>query len=199
MNKKLILATNNKDKISEISGILEGLNIEILSAADFNDFPDPEETGDAIADNAEIKAKAVFERYGLPCIADDTGLEVDYLNGEPGVRSSRFAGEGCSYDDNNRKLLKLLDGAAPNQRTARFKTVIAFADSKGKIHLVEGMLEGIIATDKKGEHGFGYDPVFIVSGLNLRLAELPPEEKNKISHRARALQKIKPVIVKSMS
>jgi XTP/dITP diphosphohydrolase len=199
MKKKLILATNNKDKISEILKILEGIEIEILSAGDFDDFPDPEEIGNTLAANAGLKARAVYERYHLPCVADDTGLEVDYLYGEPGVMSSRFAGENASYDDNNRKLLKLLEGVRPEERTARFKTVIAFADPEGVIHLVEGILEGSIADEKKGEHGFGYDPVFVVAERGIRLAEMLPEEKNRISHRARALEKIKPIILKAMN
>jgi XTP/dITP diphosphohydrolase len=197
MAKKLILATNNKDKIFEISRILRGLDIEILNAGDFPDFPGVEETGETLAENASLKAGSVFEKYGLPCVADDTGLEVDYLDGKPGVISARFAGEGCSYDQNNAKLLKLLEGVAPANRTARFKTVIAFADFEGRIHTVEGTLEGAIAARRKGGYGFGYDPLFVLPGSGLHLAELPPDEKNKISHRARALSKIRPIIVRA--
>jgi XTP/dITP diphosphohydrolase len=201
MEKQLILATNNKDKIFEISRILEGLDIEILSAGDFNDFPDVEETGETLAENAILKAGAVYKKYGLPCVADDTGLEVEYLGGAPGVISARFAGEGCSYDDNNAKLLKLLQGllqGVPSEkRRAKFKTVIAFADIEGKIHTVEGILEGIIAEDRKGRYGFGYDPVFMVPERGVRLAELAPEEKNRISHRGRALEKIRPIILEA--
>ena len=133
MNNKLILATNNKDKIYEISNILADLEIDILTAADFDDFPDVEETGATLKENAILKAESVFKRYGLPCVADDTGLEVDFLNGAPGVMSARFAGEGCSYDDNNKKLLNLLKDTPENQCLARFKTVIAFADNSGSI------------------------------------------------------------------
>ena len=197
MKKQLILATNNKDKIFEISKILEGLDIEILSAGDFDDFPDVEETGETLLENAVMKAKSVFEKYGLPCVADDTGLEVDYLNGEPGVRSARFAGEGCSYADNNKKLLKLLEGVPSEKRSARFKTVIAFADFEGKIHTVEGVLKGIIGLEPKGGYGFGYDPLFTVADRGMRLAEMPPEEKNRISHRGRALEKIRPIILRA--
>ncbi|UCC81130.1 MAG: RdgB/HAM1 family non-canonical purine NTP pyrophosphatase [Candidatus Zixiibacteriota bacterium] len=197
MKKRLILATNNKDKIFEISKILDGLQIEILSANDFDDFPDVEETGETLAENATLKAVSVFAKYGLPCVADDTGLEVDYLNGEPGVKSARFAGEGCSYADNNKKLLKLLEGVPTEMRSARFKTVIAFADFEGRIHTVEGILDGIIADDRRGSYGFGYDPVFIVADKTIRLAEMPPEEKNRISHRGRALEKIRPIILRA--
>lgn len=197
MNKQIILATNNKDKIFEISKILEGVDIKILSAGDFDDFPDVEETGKTLLENATLKAESVYKRYGIPCVADDTGLEVNYLGGAPGVISARFAGEGCSYDDNNSKLLKMLEGVPSERRGANFKTVIAFADFEGKIHAVEGILEGIIAEDRKGKFGFGYDPVFIVPERGVRLAELAPEEKNKISHRGRALEKIKPIILRA--
>jgi XTP/dITP diphosphohydrolase len=197
MNRQLILATNNKDKIFEISKILEGMDIKILSAGDFDDFPDVEETGKTLVDNAIFKAGAVYKKYGLPCVADDTGLEVDFLVGAPGVISARFAGEGCSYDDNNAKLLRLLQGVPSEKRRAKFKTVIAFADFDGKIHTVEGILEGIIAEDRKGKYGFGYDPVFMVPERGVRLAELAPEEKNRISHRGRALEKIRPIILEA--
>ncbi len=197
--KKLILATNNRDKIFEIKRILEGIELEILSASDFDDFPEIEETGSTLAENAILKAKTIRDRYRLPCLADDTGLEVDYLDGEPGVFSSRFAGEGCSYDDNNRKLLSLLEGVPAEKRSARFKTVIAFGDIDGEIQTVEGVLEGHIATEPRGTFGFGYDPVFIVAAINTTLAELPPEEKNRISHRGRALAGIKPIIIKAFA
>jgi len=197
MDRKLILATNNKDKIFEISKILDGLDIEILTAGDLDDFPDVEETGATLADNAILKAMSVYKKYGIPCVADDTGLEVDYLGGAPGVISARFAGEGCTYDDNNEKLLRMLQGVPTEKRCARFKTVIAFADSEGKIHTVEGVLAGIIAEDRKGKYGFGYDPVFVVPERGVRLAELAPEEKNRISHRGRALEKIRPIILEA--
>jgi XTP/dITP diphosphohydrolase len=196
---KLLLATNNRHKIVEIKEILEGIELEILSASDFDDFPEVEETGKTLAENAILKARTIWDRYRLPCLADDTGLEVDYLHGAPGVYSSRFAGEGCSYDDNVNKLLSMLEGVPPADRTAMFKTVIAFADARGEIHMVEGVLEGIIGSEPKGTFGFGYDPVFIVSGMNVALAELPLEEKNKISHRGRALARIKPIIKKAFS
>ncbi len=196
---KLILATNNRDKIDEIKSILEDADFEILSASDFDDFPEIEETGKTLAENAILKAETIRDRYGLPCLADDTGLEVDYLDGAPGIYSSRFAGEGGSYDDNVNKLLSMLEGVPPAKRTARFKTVIAFADSSGEIHTVDGVLEGIIGTEPKGTFGFGYDPVFVFEGMNVALAELPPAEKNKISHRSRALAGIKPIIIKAFS
>lgn len=196
---KLILATNNRDKIEEIKNILEDLDLEILSAADFDDFPEIEETGKTLAENAILKAETIRDRYGLPCLADDTGLEVDYLDGAPGIYSSRFAGERCSYEDNVNKLLSTLEGIPPAKRTARFKTVIAFADIDGKICTVDGVLEGIIGTEPKGAFGFGYDPVFVVEGMKVALAELSPAEKNRISHRGCALAGIKPIIIKAFS
>ena len=190
---KLIIATNNRDKLAEIKDILSDTDIEVLSTADFDDFPDVEETGLTLEDNALLKARAVWEKYHLPCVADDTGLEVDCLNGAPGVYSSRYAGENATYDDNCRKLIsevKKTTGA----RTARFRTVMAFIDQQGKAHTSDGVIEGEIIETKRGQNGFGYDPVFHVSSLGKTLAELKPAEKNEISHRHNALINILPVI-----
>ncbi|MEE9554669.1 MAG: RdgB/HAM1 family non-canonical purine NTP pyrophosphatase [candidate division Zixibacteria bacterium] len=195
--EKLILATNNRHKVSEIEDILKGINVEILSAADFVDFPDVEETGKTLEENAVIKALAIREKYGLPCLADDTGLEVDYLNGAPGVYSARFAGDGCSFDDNNKKLLRLLDGVPLEKRVAVFKTVIALVDKKGEVETVEGTLTGYIGFETTGNYGFGYDPVFVVNERTL--AEITPQEKNRISHRSAALRRIKPIIEEAFS
>ncbi len=192
--KKLILATNNIHKISEMTEILTGLNLEILSARDFPDFPDVEETGETMLENAILKVTAVWDKYHLPAVADDTGLEVDYLGGAPGVYSARFAGPGCSFADNNHKLLSLLKNVPDEERGARFKCVISFADETGKVFSVEGILNGKIASYPSGKHGFGYDPIFIVEETGKTLAELPAAEKNKISHRGRALAKIRPFI-----
>ena len=195
---KLILATNNIHKISEMRAILAGLPIEILTAREFPDFPEIEETGETLMENAVLKAKAVWEKYHLPAVADDTGLEVDYLSGAPGVYSARFAGPGCSFADNNRKLLSLLNNVPPEERAARFKCIISFADPGGQVLSVEGILEGRIDDYPHGRHGFGYDPIFVVGGTGRTLAELPPSEKNKISHRARALAKIRPIIEQAL-
>jgi XTP/dITP diphosphohydrolase len=196
---QLILATNNQHKISEIRAILAGYDIEILSAGDFPDFPQVQETGETLRDNAVLKAKAVWEKYHLASLADDTGLEVDYLRGAPGVYSSRFAGPGCSYDDNNRRLLLLLDGVPNEARTARFRTVIAFIDDRGEARTVDGVLEGRIATERVGEYGFGYDPIFLVEGTDKTLAQFPPHEKNRISHRGRALEKARAIILEALT
>jgi XTP/dITP diphosphohydrolase len=193
---KLVLATNNIHKISEISAILSGSGIEISSSKDFPDFPQVEEGGETLTENALLKARAVWDKYHLPSIADDTGLEVDYLHGAPGVYSARFAGPGCSYADNNRRLLDLLRGVPADLRTARFRTVIAFVDQVGGEHSVDGVLEGSIAMAPIGKYGFGYDPVFLVEGTGKTLAQLPSHEKNRISHRSQALAKIRAVLLR---
>jgi len=195
--KKLILATNNRHKIAEIREILEGLDVDIYSAADFEDFPEIVETGATLEQNAILKARSVWNKYRLPCLADDTGLEVAWLDGAPGVYSARFDGPGCTYDDNNRKLLGLLEGVGIEKRAAVFKTVIAFVDENGAACAVEGTLEGHIGFEPRGKHGFGYDPVFVVGDRTL--AEMTPEEKNSISHRSLALRKIRPIILKAFS
>jgi len=194
---KLILATNNIHKISEIKSVLSGIEIEILSASDFPDFPEIEETGETLEANAILKARAIWQKYSLPAMADDTGLEVEYFDGAPGVYSARFAGPGCTYADNNRKVLRLLDGVPPERRQARFRTVIALVDRAGETKTVDGVLNGSIATVPRGEHGFGYDPIFIVDSLGQTLAELPLDSKNKISHRGQALLRVRPLIIEA--
>ncbi len=190
----LIIATNNRDKQKEIKQILKDTDINIMYTNDFDDFPNIEETGDSLKANALLKAQAVWDKYHLPCVADDTGLEVDCLGGEPGVYSSRYAGENATYDDNCRKLLSMVAIEPPVNRSARFRTVVAFIDSEGNSHFAEGVVEGEIIDEKRGENGFGYDPVFWLPALGKTLAELPSAEKNKISHRHNALMKILPVI-----
>jgi len=190
----LIIATNNRDKLKEIKQILKDSRINILSAADFKDFPNVDETGDTLKANALLKAQAVWDRYHLPCMADDTGLEVDCLDGEPGIYSSRYAGEDATYADNCRKLLSMIAIEPPENRSARFRTVVAFIDSEGTAHFAEGVVEGVIIDEKRGENGFGYDPLFLLPELDKTMAELPSAEKNKISHRHNALIRIMPVI-----
>jgi len=197
MTKKLVLATNNIHKVTEIQEILEGLAIEIRSASDYDDFPQIEETGGTLEENAFLKATAVWKKYRLPSLADDTGLEVERLDGAPGVYSARFAGPGCSFADNNRKLLGLMEGLSIGQRSAVFKTVIAFVDKAGKSYAVEGSLKGQIGFEARGQYGFGYDPIFVVGGRTL--AEMTPEEKNRISHRSEALRRIRPIIIRAFS
>jgi len=195
----LVIATNNKDKLKEIKHILEGTDIKVLSAGDFEDFPDVEETGTTLYENARLKARAIWEKYHLPCVADDTGLEVDCLDGEPGVYSSRYAGENATYEDNCRKLLSVVAIELEENRSARFRTVMIFIDTDGDEHVAEGTIEGQIISEKRGVNGFGYDPVFLVPDKGKTLAELPSAEKNKISHRHNALMNILPVIKQKLA
>ncbi|MDD4050277.1 MAG: XTP/dITP diphosphatase [candidate division Zixibacteria bacterium] len=192
---QLVLATNNKDKVREIKEVLEGLDIEILTADDFDDFPEIEETGSTLEENAVLKAEGIFAFTGIPALADDSGLEVDYLNGAPGVFSSRYAGPGCTYDDNNSKLLKELAGVPKDKRTARFRCVIAVCFGDNDTQAVEGTAEGIIAETKSAARGgFGYDPVFYYPPLDKTFAELSLSEKNAVSHRGQALAKAKELL-----
>ncbi len=187
---KLILATNNRHKISEMSAVMEGLEIELLSKADFSDFPDIPETGTTLEENALLKARAVFEKYGIAAIADDTGLMVAALSGAPGIYSARYAGEQCSFLDNNLKLLAELQGVAQPDRSASFVTVIALVDGEGE-HCFTGEVHGVITTELMGENGFGYDPVFLPNESNKTFAQMSAAEKNAISHRGRALKQLR--------
>jgi len=186
---RLILATNNQNKIAEITAILSGLDILLLSKADFVDFPDVPETGATLEENALLKARAAYAKYQVPCIADDTGLLVDHLNGAPGVMSARYAGENCSYADNNKKLLAELAEIPESLRTAAFVTVIALVDAEGE-HCFVGEVKGRILEEARGDNGFGYDPVFFYPPHDRTFAEMNPAEKNLISHRSLALRKL---------
>jgi XTP/dITP diphosphohydrolase len=184
---KLVIATRNPHKLEEIRAIFNFYNLEIRSALDFPNIPETVEDQDTLQGNAIKKAVELCEATGLPTLADDSGLEVDALNGEPGVYSARWSGGGCSYADNNTKLLRELSGQ--ENRHAQFRTVIALALPGEKPKTVEGICKGIISEELRGEKGFGYDPLFIPKGYNHTFAELHAEEKNRISHRAHALQK----------
>lgn len=185
--KKLVFATNNPHKLEEIRAIL-GSKLEILSLADIGCDADIPETAETLEGNALIKAHYVYDNYKLDCFADDTGLEVDALHGLPGVHTARYA-----YPDRHdpeANMVKLLEALRENNdRNARFRTVIALIE-KGKEHLFEGVVEGVIAREKSGTQGFGYDPVFIPEGNSKTFAELVEDIKNTISHRARAVQKL---------
>lgn len=187
---KLVLATNNEHKIREIRNIMAGLDIRLLTAQDFPDFPDPEETAPTLEENAKIKAVEICRVTGLPALADDSGLEVNYLDGQPGVLSARFAGPGCTFADNNRKLLRLLDGVPESRRTARFRCVAGLALTEDDVHLFEGAVEGVITSDLRGREGFGYDPLFFFPEVGKTFAEIPEEVKNTYSHRGRAFRKV---------
>jgi XTP/dITP diphosphohydrolase len=183
---KLIFATNNKHKIREISDLLDD-RFKIIGLADVSITEDIPEDADNLADNALFKTRYVHARTGLNVFADDTGLEVDALGGAPGVYSARYAGTGKSPDDNIIKLLKELEGV--EARKARFRTVIALIFNNNE-YLFEGKVEGEIIHERRGTDGFGYDPVFMAEGYDLTFAEIPLSEKNKISHRARAMRKL---------
>lgn len=182
----LVFASNNQNKIKEIQLLLPS-SIEILSLEDIGCLEDIPETADTIEGNAILKANYVTEKYGYNCFADDTGLEVEALNGEPGVYSARYAGEQKDADDNMNKLLSNLQNHS--NRNAQFKTVIAL-NLEGKQSLFTGIIKGKITTQKKGTNGFGYDPVFVAEGYGQTFAELSIEEKSGISHRGLAIQKL---------
>lgn len=187
---KIVFATNNKNKLAEIRDML-GEKIEVMSLADINCHEDIPETADTLEGNALQKARYVFDKYGMSCFADDTGLEVDALGGEPGVYSARYAGgEGHDSEANMAKLMQKLGDT--DNRKARFRTVIALitGSTEDDVKLFEGVAEGDIIREKRGGEGFGYDPIFRPEGYDKTFAELGHEIKNKISHRARAVQKL---------
>lgn len=186
--RKLILSSGNPHKVDELKKILANLEIQVLTKDEVGQGElEVIEDGDTLEANALKKARALAEKVEGIVLADDTGLFVDALNGEPGVYSARYAGEECSYEANNAKLLGALAGVAPEKRTARFKTVIALIDEKGAEYIIEGVCEGRILDEKKGSAGFGYDPLFLPEGYEQTFAELGEDIKNKISHRARAI------------
>ncbi|MFH1891696.1 MAG: XTP/dITP diphosphatase [Candidatus Zixiibacteriota bacterium] len=191
---KLVLATNNIHKIREITEILSGLKVEIVTKDAYPDFPDVEETGATLEENAALKAAAIFDFTGLPSLADDSGLEVDAIGGEPGVNSARYAGPGCTFADNNRKLLSALEGIPDEKRSARFRCVIALCFGKNDLRFAEGRVNGRITTEIHGKQGFGYDPVFEIPHLGKTFAEMPAELKNSMSHRGKAVEKARRII-----
>lgn len=182
---KLVIATRNTHKLEEIRAIFDFQGLEVASAFDFPEIPDVVEDRDTLEGNAVKKATEIAAATGCWSMADDSGLEVDALGGAPGVYSARYAGEHCSYADNNQKLLRELDGK--ENRSARFRTVIALSDPGGSVQTVDGECKGMIIEELRGTNGFGYDPLFIPDGCTQTFAELDSEEKNRISHRARAL------------
>lgn len=186
MNKKIVIASNNKGKIREIAEILSPYGYEAVPQKDSGAEVDVEETGNTFAENAAIKARAVYSICKTAVIADDSGLEVDILNGAPGVYSHRYAGENASDADRNRKLLKELKDVSDEKRGAQFSCVICYIDENGSEELISGVCRGKIGYEPLGENGFGYDPVFMYGDRSF--AQIGAEEKNKISHRAKALQ-----------
>lgn len=193
---EIVLATRNKHKISEIKDIIGDIGIKILTLLELNISSDISETGKTLYENALLKATFVAKLAQKYSLAEDTGLEVEYLNGAPGVFSARFAGEGCTYEDNNRKLLSLLNGVPYENRRARFICVAVVCAPDGKVWSEEGVITGYISFEPRGNNGFGYDPVFIVPEYGKTFAELGPEIKNKISHRAISFNKIKQILLR---
>ncbi len=189
---KLLIGSKNKDKIIEIKEILKELDLDIVSATDFPELPDVEEDRDTIEGNAELKAITYAKATGLLTLADDTGLFVDALNGEPGIYSARYAGENCSYKDNRIKLLKEMEGK--KNRKARFKTAVCLADKFGLIATVFGKVEGKITESEIGNKGFGYDNIFLVDETKRTFGEMEDFEKHLISHRGRAFANILPIL-----
>lgn len=190
----VVLATQNRDKIREIRYILAGVEVPFLTFEDFADWPDVEEEGATFKENALIKARAVAAFAGMRALADDSGLQVDYLEGEPGIHSARYAGPSGDYGANNRKLLAALEGVPRERRRARFVCWAALVSPKGAEHTAEGVIDGTILEQPRGPGGFGYDPIFVPEGMDRTMSELSEEEKNAMSHRTRALRKLIPYL-----
>ena len=191
---KIVLATHNHDKEIELQHSLRGLGVDICLLSEYPDIGEIEETGTTLLENSLLKAHTVHDRTGLPAIADDTGLEIDALDGAPGVYSARFAGADATYEDNINKLLSVMEDVSDDMRSARFRTVISFVDEVQELW-TEGFIEGRITEDPRGNMGFGYDPVFYVPRLEKTFAELSTAEKNKISHRGLDIQKLRKILI----
>lgn len=188
---KIVLATRNMGKLKEIKEILRGLDLDILSLNDFPEVPSIIEDGKTFKENALKKARFVSRYFNTPALADDSGIEVDALGKRPGIFSARYAGENATDEENNKKLLKELNGLPLEKRQARYQCVIAIVFSSGNEEVVEENCNGFIALKPKGSYGFGYDPLFYVPEYGKTMAELPPDIKNRISHRGKALAKLK--------
>lgn len=191
---KIVFATTNEGKVKEIKEILAGFPIEVVSMKEMNITADIEENGATFEENSLIKAREVSKITGLPAMADDSGLEVDYLNGEPGIYSARYLGRDTDYNYKNNYIIEKLENAKDEERSARFVCVISLVLPDGREFIKKGVMEGRIAYEIKGENGFGYDPVFYLPEYGMTSAELSGEEKNKISHRGKALGAMKELI-----
>ena len=191
---RLVLASRNKGKLKELRQLLDGFGFEVLDLDSFPEVPEIEEKGLTFEENAATKAETAAQITGCPALADDSGLEVDVLDGAPGIYSSRFAGSDGDDAANNDKLLQELTGVPSELRNARFRCVVALVVPGGKTRTAEGVCEGTIGFEPVGENGFGYDPLFIVKDFGRTMAELSPQEKNEISHRAQALRKAVPIL-----
>ncbi len=190
----LVLATHNPDKQTEMNAVLSDLGLDVIGLDQYPEIDDIPENGTTLLENALIKARAVHLKTGFPALADDTGLEVDALHGAPGVYSARFAGEDATYQDNVKKLLSVMAGISRQNRTARFRTVVALIDSDTELW-TEGIIEGLITREQRGAGGFGYDPIFEAADTGKTFSEMSAAQKNEISHRARALQKMRKKLI----
>ncbi len=191
---KLIFATKNKGKLKEVKNIFSKFDLELLSLNELPDAPNIIEDGNTFEENSLIKSRTIFRKYGIPVIADDSGLSVEQLNGEPGVFSARYAGENATYKENNEKLLRELSSFQPPYK-AKFVCCASYIDADTEI-IAFGELYGEIITKYRGENGFGFDPIFVPEGYDKTLAELSLEEKNSISHRAKAMNNLKTELLK---
>ena len=195
---KIILASNNNGKIKEFREIFKDMDIELVPMKEAGIDVDIEESGETFEENSLIKARTVCKLSGCITIADDSGLEVDYLGGQPGVYSARFMGHDTSYDIKNKAIIDKLKGVSGKDRSARFVAVIAAVFPDGRELVTRGTMEGIIGQEPLGENGFGYDPILFLPEYNKSSAELAPEEKNKISHRGKALEKMKAALAEAI-
>ena len=195
----LVVATGNRGKFNEIAALLEGLDVRIVPLDRVGPVEVPPESGDSFQENARIKTVAVASATGRLTLADDSGLEVDALGGQPGVLSARFGGSGKTDADRNRLLLSRLEGVPPARRAGRFRCAVAVADPTGSVWLTEGVCEGRVALAPRGEHGFGYDPIFEIPSLGRTLAEVGPDVKNRLSHRAQAVRAARGILEQFLS
>ena len=189
---KIVIATRNRHKAVELQTLLHGVGYDAVRLDEIDPdgkIPEVEETGTTFKENALLKAHAIAKATGLPSVADDTGLEVDALEGAPGIFSARYAGENCTYEDNVKKLLRELSDVADDRRTARFKTVAVYVHKETELS-AEGVVEGVITEKAEGVGGFGYDPVFSVLDMKKTYAQLADEEKNRVSHRGKAIRSL---------
>ena len=190
---KIVLATHNMDKCAEMKSIMRGTPVKLLTLNEYPKIGEIIENGRTLLENALIKAKTVHKLTNLPALADDTGLEVDILNGQPGIYSARYAGEKCSYSDNVNKLLQEMDNISSDKRIAHFCTAIAYVDDNMEL-TTEGTVQGLITDKRKGIDGFGYDPVFYVPNMKKTYAEMSMDEKNQISHRGIAIKNMQKLL-----
>ena len=196
--RKVIFATGNENKLKEIRMIMADMDVEIVSMKEAGCFVDVDETGTTFEENAILKAKAIAQKSGELTLADDSGLEIDYLNKEPGIYSARYMGEDTSYDIKNAELLRRMEGVPDEKRSARFVCAVAMVRPDGSCEVVRQTMEGRLAYKPAGDNGFGYDPIFFLPEFGCTSAQLSPEDKNAISHRGKALRAIRNVLQREL-